>query len=277
MKNLKTLFLFVIFINLFSCSDTNVSYGTVDQTVDAVAVSGQFVKRVLIEDYTGTWCGNCTRVSYGIDQVFAQPNNRAVAVAIHNGNDPFNFVGIAPLKNLISPNNDLELPQSRLNRTITWTFPEPNNLQQVKNLTSNNCGLGLAMNSTVTGGNINLEVKIKFAENYSNLRLVAYVLESNLIYFQRNYTPYYSGQNPIQNYEHNHVLRAGLTDLMGNVISESTNLGQTVTKSFVVPVPVNVSNQSNVDFVAFIVDENNNVINVRAADANENQSLEQNP
>ena len=106
---LSLLFLSVLFI---SCGETNVVENIPDGSVDTPPISGYFKKRVLIEDYTGTWCGNCTRVAYAIDQVNAE-SDKAVTVAIHNGNDPYHFDGIAPLKNLILPNSPLALPVSR--------------------------------------------------------------------------------------------------------------------------------------------------------------------
>ena len=277
MKKLLFPLYFIVALLTVSCSDTTVVDAPIliNDRVDAPAVSGQFKKRVLIEDYTGTWCGNCTRVAYAIDQVFEE-SDKAVSIAIHNGNDPYHFAGFQPLKDLISPNNALELPQSRLNRTTVWTFPEPSNIQQAINLTSNNCGLGLAMTTAVNNGNINVDVKVKFAQNYTNLKLVVYVLENNLTYMQRNYTTYYGAVNPVPNYIHNHVLRAPLTDLLGNPMTQTT-IGQTVTKSFSVPVPANISNAANISFVAFVVDANNYALNARAADANEIQHFEENP
>jgi hypothetical protein len=275
----KTGLIGLLFISLFltSCSDSTVVYNpiVVDDSVDAPAVTGLFKKRVLIEDYTGTWCGNCTRVSYAINKVEEQTDNM-VAVAIHNGIDPYHFAGIQPLKDLISPNGDLELPQSRLNRTITWTYPETSNIQQVLNLTSNNCGLGLALKSSVAEGAINLDVKVKLAQNYDNVKLVVYVLENHLFYRQYNYTNYFGAVNPVPNFEHNHVLRASLTNLLGNPLS-NTNFNETITTNFSVPIPANVDNADHLSFVAFVVDANNNVINVRAAESNEDQAFEQNP
>ena len=117
MKKSFYLSLFFLSALLTSCGDTNVVENIPAGNVDTPPISGYFKKRVLIEDYTGTWCGNCTRVSYAIEQVKAQ-NDKVVTVAIHNGNDPFHFAGIAPLKNLILPNSPLALPVSRLNRTF---------------------------------------------------------------------------------------------------------------------------------------------------------------
>ncbi len=267
-------FLFGSFL-FSSCADTVVVENKPDESVNAPAISGYFKKRVLIEDYTGTWCGNCARVAYAVDQVKLQ-TDKAVTVAIHNGNDPYNFDGIAPLKDLILPNSALSLPISRLNRITVWTFPEPTNVQQALDLTGNNTFLGLALNSTVANATINLDVKMKFVQDYSNLKLVVYLLEDKLIYDQRNYTNYFNGENPILNFEHNHVLRTSITNILGDAVSGTTN-GSTVTKSFSFPIPANISNTANISFAAFLVGTDNAVINARASIANENQAFEQNP
>ncbi|WP_162126997.1 Omp28-related outer membrane protein [Flavobacterium phycosphaerae] len=276
MKKSNYLFLMLMAVAFFSCSDTKVIENLPDDTETAAPVPGYFKKRVLIEDYTGSWCGNCTRVAYAIDQMYAQ-SDKVVSIAIHNGNDPYHFANYQPLKDLILPNSDLELPQSRLNRTIVWASPEPSNIAQAKALTGNNAGLGLALASTVANGTINLDVTMKFAQNYSGLKLVVYVLENHLIHSQTNYTSYYGNINPVPNYEHNHVLRHNITDLLGDVITENTAAGQTITKSFTLPIPANVSNPDNISFVAVLVNADNLALNARAAEENEIQELEQNP
>jgi hypothetical protein len=275
---MKKIYFFRLLICSFlflSCSDTNVVENWPDESAYEPPYSGYFKKRVLIEDYTGTWCGNCTRVSYAIEEVKLL-TDKAVTVAIHNGNDPFHFDGIAPLKNLILPNSPLALPVSRLNRMTVWTFPEATNVQQAIDLTGNNTTLGLALNSTVTNGTINLDVNMKFIQNYTNLKLVVYLLEDKLIYNQRNYTNYYNGVNPIVNYEHNHVLRSSLTNILGDEVT-GTSEGSTVTKSFSLPIPANIANSANISFAAFLVGSDNKVLNARASLANENQSFEVNP
>ena len=277
MKKIK-LILAAVFISLitYSCSDTVVVENGSNSNNVEPPVSGQFKKRVLIEDYTGTWCGNCTRVAYAIDQVKDETDN-VVSVAIHNGNDPYSFAEIEPLKNLISPNSSLALPVSRLNRTIVWTFPETANISQAVNLSGNNQGLGLAMNSSLTNNTITLDVNVKFAQEYSNLKLVVYLLEDGLIYEQTNYTSYYNSENPIPNFTHNHVLRTAMTDILGeNIVINTTNFNE-FTRSFSIPVPASVSNANNISFAAFIVGSDNVSINARASKINESQDFEQNP
>jgi hypothetical protein len=276
MKRIKALLSLLTLVTIFSCSDTKVIENVPDDNETAPPVSGYFKKRVLIEDYTGTWCGNCTRVAYAIDQMFEQ-SDKVVSIAIHNGNDPYHFADIQPLKDLIMPGSDLELPQSRLNRTIVWTSPEPSNLAQAKALTGNNAGLGIAMSSTIVNGTVTLDVNMKFAQNYSGLKIVVYALEDHLLHSQANYTSYFGNVNPVPNYEHNHVLRKGITNLLGDPITESTTAGQTITKSYTFPIPSNFTNPENISFVAMIVNADNSALNARHADKNENQSFEQNP
>lgn len=263
-----------------SCGDTTVLTGDEGGNGNEnPIVEGKFTRRVLIEDFTGTWCGNCTRVIQGINNVDAQ-TDKAVVVAIHYGNDPYHYPGVEPLRALIYPDfPDFPLPTVRLNRMTPWTFPEPSNTQQVLNLISNDADLGLAMESSLIGNTLNLEVKVKFAEDVADdLRLVVYLLEDNLIYQQENYIgSFMGGVNPIPNYEHDHVLRQTLTNILGDPIEGETTAGTTISRTFNMTVPANIANAANMNFVALVVGSDNKAINSRAALLNEEQAFEQNP
>ncbi len=243
-----------------------------------------FVKRVLIEDYTGTWCGFCPRVSYAIDLVKAQtdePLGTAVPVAIHRASsnpqsldyDPFNY-DTTELELMLSASG---YPKSFLNRMTLWNAPEQNNLNQAIALTQGeNPKLGLALNPILENGNISLDVNIKFGKDFSNLRLVVYVLENGLFYDQTNYYPdLYGGAHTLEDFEHNHVLRQCLTPLLGEPITGNTSIANVYNKTFNIPVPASVVNAANIEFVVFVTDINNNVINVRKADPGEIQEFEQ--
>lgn len=240
-----------------------------------------FRKRMLIEDYTGTWCGYCPRVAWAIELVHQQTED-AVAVAIHGpssdptnaGYDPFMF-DATELTTLLSFSG---YPQGYLNRMTKWKALQPNNIDQAIAFTQGeNPKMGVAMTSTVEGGNITMDVNVMFGKDFSNnLRLVVYVVENGLIYEQHNYTSYYGDVDVIEDFEHNHVLRSCLTPLLGEGISgDATKLAQTYTRRFEVPVPANVANAANIEFIAFVVDENNNVVNVRKAHPGETQAFEQ--
>ncbi|MEO8515976.1 MAG: Omp28-related outer membrane protein [Flavobacterium sp.] len=273
MKKIKLLLFALVVVSASSCSkgdSTDVASPTPTSFVDEAPVSGKFQKNVLIEDYTGTWCGWCPRVAYSIGKV-EEVTTRSVAAAFHGGSssEPMKYTGA--LAATIAG-----YPTGMLNRTTEWTYPENANINQAKNLSRNNVGLGLAMNSTVTSGNINLDVNIKFADNYTNAKLVVYVLEDNLIYDQTNYTSFYGGASTIAAFRHDNVVRQVLTTITGDALT-GTAANQTITQNFSVPVPSNVANAANMHFVAFVIGPDGAVINVRKSATNTNQTFEQNP
>ena len=100
-----------------------------------------------------------------------------------------------------------------------------------------------------------------------------------MIYDQRNYTDYFGAENnpTIHDFEHNHVLRTSMTNILGDPITEETLFVKTITKSYSLAIPSSVSNSENISFVAFVVDENNTVINCRSSEGNQNQTFEENP
>ena len=155
MKNLKKISFALLIFSIFSCSETTVTRQESGEleSANAPAIGGLFKKRVLIEDYTGTWCGNCAVVSYAIEKVYENPNNASVTVAIHSGNDPYKFLDVAPLHAYIFPSGTVALPEARLNRNIVWKDQDTNLLDPI-NLRSNNCGLGLAIQSKLIDSNI---------------------------------------------------------------------------------------------------------------------------
>ena len=241
----------------------------------------KFAKNVLIEDYTGAWCGYCPRVAYGIEQV-ELATDRAVTVAIHRGNtnpsgtnhDPYNF-NAATLEDIINLEG---YPTAMLNRTTTWTYPEPSNVNQVVGLAEDGADVGLALTPTLSENTISLDVKIKFGtETVINPKLVVYVLEDDLYYDQVNYTSYYGGSSVISNFEHDNVLRACVTDLLGSEIPSAEVVAENeYTQTISVDVPSNVVNTAKMRVVAFVVNGfNNSVYNARSASFGDTQTIEE--
>ena len=251
----------------------NYSGKTASTTVTYVdGPSTSFVKRVLIEDYTGTWCGYCPRVAQGIDLVMSE-TDLAVPVAIHRGQDPYAFAGANVLESLIGLQG---YPDARLNRITKWSGNEATNSGQVISFTQGTAPkVGLAMKATVANGTVNLTVKTQFGKNMTGTKLVVYALENGLIYNQVNYTTYYGGGSTIVGFEHNHVLRATYTNILGDEIPAGESVYEnTYTKTYSLPVPANVTNASKMEFVAFVVGSDNKAMNVRKAVSGDDQTFE---
>ncbi|MEZ4854583.1 Omp28-related outer membrane protein [Flavobacterium sp.] len=239
-----------------------------------------FNKRVLIEDFTGTWCGYCPRVAYAIEQVQSQTSDVTV-VAIHRGDsnpsnayyDPYNFSGAGVLENQIGLSG---YPTAMLNRTIEWNYPEPTWVSQATGLTSGtNPRLGIAFENTTSGNTSTVKVKVKFGQDYSNLKLVVYALEDNLYFNQTNYTSYYGGVSTITNFEHDHVLRSVLTSsILGEDIPGSFSYNDVYEKTFTYTAPSGVA-ISNVTFAALVINSSNTALNSRNAANSETQVFEE--
>jgi len=234
-----------------------------------------FTKNVLIEDYTGTWCGYCPRVAKGIELVEVQTSRLAV-VAIHLGNDPYTSTAGNSLANLFGVSG---LPTARLDRTIEWNYPEPNNITQATNLTGDNANLGLALSPVISGNDISVDVSVKFGDlfNGSDVKLVVYLLEDGLIYNQTNYTSYYGGASVLTGFEHNDVLRASFTEVLGDSVpSNEAVADNTYSTTLNMSMPSNVANPSNVKVIAFITNSSNTSLNTRVANFGDTQNFEEN-
>ncbi|WP_298512365.1 Omp28-related outer membrane protein [uncultured Kordia sp.] len=227
-----------------------------DLPVNDETAPGTFSQNSYVEDFTGTWCGWCTRVSFAIEQVEAA-TDRAYVVAAHIGDGMQNSYSQA-LDNVYVTSG---YPTAVINRDVDWTFPEPSNVDQVTNLAMGNTSLGLSVNSMVVGNNLQVYVSAAFAQNTTGAKLVVMVLEDGIVASQANYTSYYGGVDPLPNFVHNHVLRHSLTDVFGDAIP-TTGAGQKHTEVYDIPIPSTVSDNTKMSVVAMIVGADNKVLNV---------------
>jgi len=241
--------------------------------LDVMPPPSKFNQRVLIEDYTGTWCGYCPRVSYAIEQVKGVIDDASI-IAIHNSDPMANSIGTA-LENQF---NITGFPTAKINRTSDWIYPEPSNVTQIVNAADGEANVGLAINPSLNGNTMTIDIGVKFGGlfNQSGTKLAVYIVEDGLIYDQTNYTSYYGGTATIANFEHNEVMRDAITSPFGDTIPSAEVAAENVyTIQFTESVPNNVTNTSNISVVAFIANSSNQVINVRTAHFGSTQTFEE--
>lgn len=256
------------------------TYQSLSSNALSVSVSednARFVKNVVIEDYTGTWCGYCPRVSFAIEETAAETDQIAV-IAIHNDAEYY----CDEVADLEAAFGIAGYPTAKIDRGADWTFPEPSNISQVVNKTlCDNAELGLAISPTLNGSTMSVDVDVKFSEGFSfnNAKMVVMVLEDGLIADQENYTSYYGGVAVIPNFEHNHVLRSSLTNVAGDAVTSGDLVNNVYSRTFSVNVPSNVANTDNMSIVAFMTNENFNgdsyVMNARVAHMGDTQTFQE--
>ncbi len=234
-------------------------------------------QKIVVEDYTGTWCGFCPRVSGAIHDLEAETEDIAV-VAIHETAnsfpDPMHFDQVQILKDAY----DVEgFPAARINRSIDWPTPHP--LSDVTNIAGLDTNLAIALNSQVTNNELLVQVNVVYEEGSGqNDKLVVYLIEDGVIYDQVNYYNYddtsefYNLGDPIPNFVHNDVLRNSLTGVLGNIISQTEALTEYIT-SFTIDIPSDYVRE-NLSIIAMVVDENNTAKNAQFAQLNEDKPYE---
>lgn len=238
-------------------------------SLNVTVIDPSYSTKVLIEDFTGAGCGWCPRVSRGIVDVHNAPEgDDVITVAIHNpvfGPDPMTFGQRLLIENQLGVGGSY--PTAFINRNDEWNAVSNHamSVSQPINLLGTTKSLGLAINSSLSGNSVNATVKVGFDLDQTGLKLVVFLLENNYIYPQTNYTNNWGGVSTITNFEHDDVLRASFTDLLGNVIPSDQQIGGSeYSASLSVLVPSGV-NTADMDIVAFVVDSANNVVNVQKA------------
>ena len=261
-----------------------------------------YTQKLLLEDYTGTWCGYCPRMVTIVEYV-TNYSDRVIPVAIHCPGAPTDPWAYEFANQLSHPNNYYVLgrPEGRYNRIHTvdmfqGTQPCPNDASayqaQVDSFLNQPAPLGLAIDSSLSGSSLSINVKVGFAtDSVPNARLVVYLLEDGLSYNQVNY---FTGQsatcdpnfdyvnlpNPIPNFPQEHVLLKSYTDIFGDLIPQNhISNGNIWSRNFSVSLPDNVTNSEYLSFVAFALgngDQVNNrpVLNVQRAKVGANQDFD---
>lgn len=226
-----------------------------------------FTQKLLAEDYTGTWCGDCPRVGIQLEN-YTPSHPNCIVVCVHN-NDPIQFYSGTITGEFIQG-----YPSVAVNRRFRWN---ENNIQLDSEIIRR-APLELAFESTVNGSIINIKTKIKFDVTTSApLKLVVMLVENHLIYSQVNFG-YYGLPNPIPNYVHNNVLRAVATDLYGDPIPSSQQVkGNIWINNFSFnATPYNISNCRIVAFVIFGTNlpDRKGVLNVQSVAAGQNKDFD---
>ncbi len=243
-------------------------------TVKTTAPESTYVTKVLLEDYTGTWCGYCPRMVTVIENAVEEFDDKVIPVALH-ADDPFNFT---PTKTLMNTFGIEGFPYLKINRTTESN--ESNS--QIEKFVNNGTNLGLAISSNLSENKLNVKVKVEYDYTVTKKnKLVVYLLENGLKADQKNYynndssSPYYKKGNPIKDFNHDHVVRLALTNILGDAIPEDKNTkGGRYEKDFSITLPSKIKNNTKLELVAFVADKNKNVLNAQKAKVGEDKDFD---
>ncbi len=238
--------------------------------VAAVTSNTGYKHNVLVEEYSGTWCGNCPRILYGVELLEKQ-TDKAIVVSTHLfGNDPFITTDG---NNLAAQQGVSSVPNGYINRTISWTGPQYENVPQVINTIQASVPAGIAIRSSINNNNLSVIVNVGYTQTLTGgAKLTVYLVEDKLFNKQSNYSAnLYGGQSSISNFEYNGIIRKVISSLSGDAIGAS---GSNNEKNYFLAVPANIANIANTRIVAFITNAAGTVVNVQTVKVGEEKMFE---
>ena len=249
----KYLILLSTILIITSCDIVEGPYLT-DETINPIdTTTNTYVKKVLVEDFTGHKCPNCPDAARELDAIHDIYGEQIIGMAIHVsafakpnhssqegykydfrtqwGHDWDAFYGISAMG----------LPRGMVNRI---GYPDNHRLSknewaaEVSNELNKEVDFGITINTTTNSITIDSKVLNNINGDYN---LVVCLTESNIINWQKD-----GGEN-VEDYVHNHVLRTVLTD---ESLSTSTSyiVGQQIEKT--INYDLISLEQSNIDYSA---------------------------
>jgi Outer membrane protein Omp28 len=231
------------------------------------------LKNVLVEEFTGHLCGFCPASTKLVNELDSILGERMVTISIHAGTlaavsaPPFDADYNTTPGNLYwSQLNGGFNPCARIDRlggisNFTWLDADnPDSwrdiIQSQKNLTPK-AAIQLQADFVTEDNVINIHTATQFQTNLSgNYQLVVLVVESDIVSPQVDYD-----QTPpeVEDYHHKHVLRASVTEAMGNTIAANPSANEIKTTSYTFPLKSGwVGNHCTV--VAYLIDPNSQEI-----------------
>ncbi len=246
-------------------SDQNLSNDTL---VHSVLVTGDQWdnKKVLLEEATGTWCGYCVNgvlTIEALEEAFNTDKIRVIPVAIH-GNDQWE---IENAEDILANYCGGSYPKGWVDRTKF--FGEASVGMEVgkwglytDQQLANNAPMNVEIAASINLGSRMLEINTEanfYADIEGEMRFSCYILEDHLKANQSNaYNgisghPYYGLGDPIQNFDHKHVLREILEDPWGvqGELPTSVSNGDSYEHTFQYAIPSEFELQ-NVSVVCFV-------------------------
>ena len=243
----------LLLLLVFSCEDSDINR-------EFSETPTSFTKKVLLEEFTGSWCGYCPSGAEILQNLMNSYS--VIGVALHSSDD----MSIAHTSVLESFYPSSGYPSGMVDRINFdgivglnrgyWSYITEQQLQK-----SAICGL--AINSEISGDSVNIQIRSAFDTTMAmeNYNLNVYIIEDDVQgegygYDQRNYynddaeSSFYQLGDPIINYKHNQTLRKVLTNTYGIPFTTSSSPGIEFIDNF--KEDITNFNKNKLSVVAFI-------------------------
>lgn len=231
-------------------------------------------RKMLVEEFTGHRCTNCPQGHQILDNLHQQYGDTLVTVGIHYGSlakpsgSKFSYDFRTEAGNEIGDDYVIDaIPAAIMNRndkTGGWMRDQWANV--IRDIDRSQVPAAVQIINQYDDASMTLKanVKVTMLQDYTNpLRIVIFVLEDGIVKPQKD------GSEDIDDYVHNHVLRAALTDPFGFTLANGKldwSSGDTATYAVSIGMADYDWNPENCSVVAFLLDPlKNDVLQVETA------------
>ena len=222
-------------------------------------------KKVLIEDFTGHLCPNCPNAAREIEAIHNFYGDQIIALAIHVSPD---FARPYPANQAPSFQYDFRtewgenwdnfynisnngLPKGMINRIGYQSESHVLGKDEWASIVANELKKETDFSISIEADTNEITVYSTLENTVSNnYNLVVCLAESNIINWQKD------GQNNIEDYQHNHVLRSVVYD--DKLANQSTLVSGTVLENNIDNININQLEQENIDYSNNIDEGNGN-------------------
>ncbi len=246
MKELKLIMLLVSMVFILSCDDIEEPFIEETNTECGDASLPVPIKQILIEEFTGHKCGYCPGGDQAIEQLKKLYCDHIIPVSIHagvfantNSSGKYTYDFRSDDGSAIDEYyNPTEFPSALINRkehSGGLILEDTYWLTTVSELLEQEPVLDIDIQSVYNSGSRSLEVDIDviFIEAMNdNLMLSVYFVEDSIVSWQKDYS-LEIGQQDVEFYPHNHVLRDAINGAWGDeILNGQISANDVKSKSF---------------------------------------------
>ena len=227
----------------------------------AVTTQAQAPRKVVLEDYTGGWCGYCPRGTTIMNNLIAA-NPNFIGVANHNGDalaNTYTNAIDAGLNVTSYPNGSIDRYKFPALSKVSMSTSYWTSYTAQRLAVTSPCNVMISSTYNSITRLVEIEVQVEFVGSATapvggDLRLSCVLIEDGVTGVnQKNYmgmgcadpspsSPWYTYPCNIPNFIHDHTARINLaTDVWGDptVVPSTVSAGQSFSKSFTYTVPTN--------------------------------------
>ncbi len=249
-------------------------------------------KKVLIEDFTGHTCPNCPDAARELEAIHAIYGDQIIGMALH-----VSTAFARPYPSSQAPKfqydfrtqwgkewddifgiSEMGLPAGMINR-IQYSGEQRMGKDEWANAVALELKKDVAFKISISSTTTSITITTEAVNNINNNHnIVVCLTENNIINWQKD------GQIEVENYEHNHVLRAVIMDealstnesfVLGEIINKSTNINLSELEQYNIDYSANTAELGNGNAGNWVTDNLSVVAYIYNATTNEIVQVEE--